>query len=204
MYMDYSKLWKFLIDKGMSKSDLMALTGISSRVLAKLSKNQIVTTDTLARICTALSCDISDIMECVSEEQLSLYTCYRKSGTCTGETENCLIVEFEVNSSAYLVYVSKQSATKATHIHCREDGAIYWEQFYPIGYINNSETHVLIKPPRDEEKNLIVLIKGRPAVVTGLDENGFISSRGSRTSDTDIYVMSEAAFKLFSPQQKSI
>ena len=45
MYIDYSKLWKLLIDKGMSKTDLLNLTGISSRVLAKLSKNQTVTTE---------------------------------------------------------------------------------------------------------------------------------------------------------------
>ena len=40
MYMDYSKLWKLLIDKGMAKTDLLELTGISSRVLAKLSKKR--------------------------------------------------------------------------------------------------------------------------------------------------------------------
>ena len=30
-----------------------------------------------------------------------------------------------------------------------------------------------------------------------LDENGFISSRNTLKKDTDIYVMSEAAFKIF-------
>ena len=54
MYIAYSKLWKLLIDKGISKTDLMELTGMSSRVLAKLSKNETVTTDTVARICSAL------------------------------------------------------------------------------------------------------------------------------------------------------
>ena len=62
MYIDYSNLWKLLIDKGMTKSDLIELTGISSRVLAKLSKNETVTTDTIARICTALNCDVGDIV----------------------------------------------------------------------------------------------------------------------------------------------
>ena len=82
MYIDYSKLWKLLIDKGMSKTDLLELTGISSRVLAKLSKNETVTTDTIARICTALRCDVGDIMECVSEERLSIYGHYKKYGKC--------------------------------------------------------------------------------------------------------------------------
>ena len=63
MYMDYSKLWKLLVDKSMSKTDLMEITGISSRVLAKLSKNETVTTDTIARICFALNCDVGDILK---------------------------------------------------------------------------------------------------------------------------------------------
>jgi DNA (cytosine-5)-methyltransferase 1 len=66
--MDYSKLWKLLIDKGMSKTDLLSLTGISSRVLAKLSKNETVTTDTLARICAALECNVGDIMDATKQE----------------------------------------------------------------------------------------------------------------------------------------
>ena len=78
MYIDYSKLWKLLIDKNMSKTDLIDITGISSRVLAKLSKNETITTDTIARICSALHCDVSDIMECVSEDRLSAYAAYKK------------------------------------------------------------------------------------------------------------------------------
>ena len=62
MYINYSKLWKLLIDKNMSKTELMEITGISSRVLAKLSKNETVTTDTIVRICSALNCDVCDIM----------------------------------------------------------------------------------------------------------------------------------------------
>ena len=52
-----------MAEKGLSKSDLMELTGLSSRIIAKLAKNETVTTDTIARICTALSCDVADIME---------------------------------------------------------------------------------------------------------------------------------------------
>ena len=63
MYIHYSKLWGLLAEKELSKSDLMELTGLSSRVIAKLSKNQTVTTDTLAKICTALSCNVGDIMD---------------------------------------------------------------------------------------------------------------------------------------------
>lgn len=59
----YKKLWKLLIDKDMKKKDLRAATGISSASMAKLGKNENVTTDVLVRICNALNCEFSDIME---------------------------------------------------------------------------------------------------------------------------------------------
>lgn len=59
----YKKLWKLLIDKDLKKKDLRSATGISSASMAKLAKNENVTTDVLVRICDALKCDIADIME---------------------------------------------------------------------------------------------------------------------------------------------
>lgn len=201
MYIDYSKLWKLLVDKSMSKTDLMEITGISSRVLAKLSKNETVTTDTIARICFALNCDVGEIMECASEERLSIYATYKKYGQCVSENELFKTLQFTMAGKKYTVYQSKQIATKATHIHCKEDGAVYWEQFYAVGTVaTTSEKTLLIKPCRSADEVAIVLIKGKPAVIVGLDENGFVSSRGVQKNKSDIYVMSEAAFKLFSPQ----
>ncbi len=201
MYIDYGKLWKLLIDKGMSKTDLMELTGISSRVLAKLSKNETVTTDTIARICTALNCDVSNIMECVSEDRLSVYAAYKKLGLVTDGTEQYETVRFSIGDQKYTVYRSKRTAVKATHIECAESGTVYWKQLYAVGHILcDPEISVLIQPHSSADETVIVLIKGKPGVIKGLDENGFISSRGIRKKPTDVYIMSEAAFKLFSPR----
>ena len=63
MATSYKKLWKVLIDKDMKKKDLCVAAGISHASMAKLGKNGNVTTDVLVRICTALNCDIGDIME---------------------------------------------------------------------------------------------------------------------------------------------
>ena len=65
--MSYNKLWKLLIDRNMKKSDLRKTAGISSSSLAKLGKNQNVTTDVLLKICNTLKCDISDIVEVLDE-----------------------------------------------------------------------------------------------------------------------------------------
>lgn len=65
----YKKLWKLLIDRDMKKKDLISAAGISTASMAKLGKNENVTTDVLVKICTALECDIADIMEVSQEKQ---------------------------------------------------------------------------------------------------------------------------------------
>jgi len=68
MAVSYKKLWKLLIDKDMKKKDLRAATGLSTTSLAKLGKNENVSTDILVKICKALECDIGDIMEVVEDD----------------------------------------------------------------------------------------------------------------------------------------
>lgn len=68
MQISYKKLWKLLIDRDLLKKDLAAMADISSTSIAKLSKNENVNTEILRKICTALDCDISDIMEMVVEK----------------------------------------------------------------------------------------------------------------------------------------
>lgn len=68
MEVSYNKLWKLMIDRGMTnKSDLRLLTGIGTNTLAKLSKNKVVSMEVLMKICANLNCDISDICEFVYE-----------------------------------------------------------------------------------------------------------------------------------------
>ena len=63
----YTKLWILLDKCGMKKKDLQAAENISSATITKLAKNENVNTDILQKICVALQCDISDIMEVVHE-----------------------------------------------------------------------------------------------------------------------------------------
>lgn len=67
MALSYNKLWKLLIDKGLKKSDLNKLTGISDSTMAKLTKGENVNTEILERICNALDCQIADIVEYIAE-----------------------------------------------------------------------------------------------------------------------------------------
>lgn len=65
----YKKLWKMLIDKDMKKKDLCIVAGISHASVAKLGKNENVTMEVLVKICTALKCDIGDIVEFIPIER---------------------------------------------------------------------------------------------------------------------------------------
>lgn len=65
MAISYNKLWKLLIDRNLKKKDLQQMSGVSSASITKLGRNENVNTDILAKICTALKCDVSDIMEMV-------------------------------------------------------------------------------------------------------------------------------------------
>jgi len=69
MAISYKKLWKLLIDKDMKKKDLQKLAGVSSASITKLGKSENVNTDVLVKICRALDCDVSDIMEIVSDDE---------------------------------------------------------------------------------------------------------------------------------------
>ncbi len=61
----YNKLWKILIDKGMSKTQLIKAAKITTNAMAKLGKNEYVSVEVLVKICSTLGCTLDDIMEIV-------------------------------------------------------------------------------------------------------------------------------------------
>ena len=72
MSVSYKKLWKLLIDREMKKKDLCDVAGVSHASVAKLGKNENVTTDVLLKICSALHCDIGEIMEIVEDSNTDI------------------------------------------------------------------------------------------------------------------------------------
>jgi len=64
----YRPLWVQLAQKGMKKTDLCDVAGISSPTLAKLSKNQPVDGKVLERICAALQCQPGEVIEYTPEK----------------------------------------------------------------------------------------------------------------------------------------
>ena len=65
----YAKLFALLGYKKMNRTELGKLAGISTATLSKSNKNEIVTTDTLNKICKALNCKIEDIVEYIEDNK---------------------------------------------------------------------------------------------------------------------------------------
>ena len=59
----YDKLWIMLINKHMSRTELRIKAGLSTSALAQLGKNDYVSLKIIEKICNALDCDISDVVE---------------------------------------------------------------------------------------------------------------------------------------------
>ena len=68
MAVSYSKLWKVLVDKDMSKAELRKKADISSNTLTRMRKNEPVTLDLLSRICKELDVDFGDVVSYVPEK----------------------------------------------------------------------------------------------------------------------------------------
>jgi len=68
MSVSYNKLWHLLLDKDMTKTELRSLAGVSTNVIAKMGRNESISMDSLTKICTALHCDIADVVEMSSVE----------------------------------------------------------------------------------------------------------------------------------------
>lgn len=69
MTYNYNRLWKLLIDKRMTKTEMRKHAGISTNILAKMGKDEPVAMDTLAKIATALECGLDDIVEIQDERK---------------------------------------------------------------------------------------------------------------------------------------
>ncbi len=69
MIYSYNKLWKTLIDIGITKTEMRKQVGISTNIIAKMGKGEPVSMETLAKICTTLNCGVDDIVEISTEKE---------------------------------------------------------------------------------------------------------------------------------------
>lgn len=65
---NYNKLWKLLIDKGMTKTEMRQKAGISTNILARMGKGEPIAMESLSKICTVLNCGYDDIMSIAKDK----------------------------------------------------------------------------------------------------------------------------------------
>ncbi len=68
MKLSYKPLWKTMIDKDITNKEIIDKAEISKSTFYKLKKGKNVNTCILLKICTALNCDIKEIVECMEEK----------------------------------------------------------------------------------------------------------------------------------------
>lgn len=63
MAFSYKPLWKLLIDKEMSKKELMKVTGISKSTMDKMGRGEQVSMEIIDRLCFYFHCRVEDVIE---------------------------------------------------------------------------------------------------------------------------------------------
>ena len=71
MHISYQPLWNTLKERGMRKEDLRLAAGLTTNMIANMGKGKNISMETLVRICEALNCEITDVIELVSDEPAS-------------------------------------------------------------------------------------------------------------------------------------
>lgn len=67
MRISYDKLWNLLKKNRMKKRDLIAAAGLTEYTLRKMSHDESVPLDVLARICKVFHCNIGDVVEMIED-----------------------------------------------------------------------------------------------------------------------------------------
>ena len=123
-------------------------------------------------------------------------SCLKKQNIVEKVKKHYTLYRFTYQNHPFKVYLTPK-ANKATVIHCKDSGDITWEQLYPFGGMSHPyrEKQFLLKPTFEKGVITIVVIKGKPATITGFG-NGLFSSVYGKDSDK-IFVMSEKEFGTF-------
>ena len=69
MIVSYKKLWKLLIDKDMTKTQLRIASGVSSSTMAKMTRGEGIQVSVLVRLCQTLKCDVGDIVQFIPDDE---------------------------------------------------------------------------------------------------------------------------------------
>jgi len=70
MAVSYNRLWKLMIDRKLSKTELTHMAGISTNAMAKLGRDEDVRVNILEKLCSTLDCRLDDIVEIIPDQKV--------------------------------------------------------------------------------------------------------------------------------------
>lgn len=122
MAVSYNKLWKLLVDKKMSKSDLRKKAQIAPNTMTKLRRDDEVSLTILSKICKTLNVDFGDIMNYVPD--LEIWDLYSEDRVLLGKDHvrgkqlpidgYHLVVHVWIRNSNGEYLISQRSANRPT------------------------------------------------------------------------------------------
>lgn len=63
MAVQYNRLFKLLIDRKMTNTQLAECAGFSANIITRLKKDKYISMESVEKICIALDCGVDDILE---------------------------------------------------------------------------------------------------------------------------------------------
>ena len=69
MAVTYNKLRHILVDRNMMKKDLQKAAGLTNHEMMKIRTDKDITTETIGKICKALGCQMTDIIDLLPSEE---------------------------------------------------------------------------------------------------------------------------------------
>lgn len=123
MAVSYKRLWKLLVDKEMSKSDLRKKAEIAPNTMTKLRRDEEVSLTILSKICKTLHADFGDIVEYVPDAEI--WDLYNENRELLGKDHirgeqlpidgYHLVVHVWIRNSNGQYLISQRSANRPTH-----------------------------------------------------------------------------------------
>ena len=123
MAVSYNKLWKLLVDKKMSKSDLRKKAEIAPNTMTKLRRDEEVSLTILSKICKTLHADFGDIVEYVPDAEI--WDLYNENRELLGKDHirgeqlpidgYHLVVHVWIRNSKGQYLISQRSANRPTY-----------------------------------------------------------------------------------------
>ena len=68
MGITYKPLFHLLVERGMKKTDLISQVGLTTTIVAKFSKGEYVSGETIEKLCLFFGCQPSDIFQVTKNE----------------------------------------------------------------------------------------------------------------------------------------